>query len=368
MFNDKLTSLVVVLNFGSLMLLAMLNFTNPLKVNRVANRWFGVFLLLWTTFFYDELSVLLLSHDLEPIWEMILRFVQFYSPMVFYFSIIFYSNPATEFNKLILPHLVLPAIYLAGIYFYYFEGGSARLNDVLIIIMLSQTLFYCLISFFRIRKHQRRVLLYASNAHEVNLFWLERLTIGVLVMIVAIITYNIMFYMESLNLVMSVIQLLVIYVIAFHSLRQKEIYPFSKQSRIEILSIEEQEPEEVRRKIVPDEEIVELKSKLHQFMLSDKPYIDPEINLVKLAEMFGTSPHKLSYIINTGFNRNFFNFINAYRVEEAKVLLMDPKMDHYSVLGIAFESGFNSKTSFNSTFKNITGLTPTEYKKTGTTL
>jgi len=72
MFNDKLTSLVVVLNFGSLMLLAMLNFTNPLKVNRVANRWFGVFLLLWTTFFYDELSVLLLSHDLEPIWEMIL--------------------------------------------------------------------------------------------------------------------------------------------------------------------------------------------------------------------------------------------------------------------------------------------------------
>jgi AraC-type DNA-binding domain-containing proteins len=106
-----------------------------------------------------------------------------------------------------------------------------------------------------------------------------------------------------------------------------------------------------------------LKSQLTQFMLTHKPYLDPDLNLVKLAELLGTSTHRLSYIINSGFNMNFFNFINKNRIEEAKLLLLNTKMDQYSILGIAFKAGFNSKTSFNTTFKKLTNQTPSEFKK-----
>lgn len=370
MFDEKLTALIVVLDFGSLILLAMLNFTNPLKVNRVANRWFGMFLLLWSSFFFDEISYLLYSVEPEGVWQMILRFIQYFAPMAFYFSIVFYSNPTLKFSKIILPHLILPAIFLAGLYFFYFHDLPFNwLNDALIFLLLGQTLFYSLLSWYKIRVHQKRVLLYSSNVHEIDLFWLERLIIGVFLLIVAVIFYNILFFKQSLDVVMSSIQLLFIYFVAYYSLRQKEIYPFSEANTSEILLMQEQQDlEETRKKIVSDEEIVIQKNRLHKFMLKEKPYIDPELNLVKLADLFNITPHKLSYIINTGFNRNFFNFINGYRVEEAKVLLLNPKMEQYSILGIAYESGFNSKTSFNNTFKNITGLTPTEFKKRGSTL
>ncbi len=370
MFDVKLTALIVVLDFGSLILLAMLNFTNPLKVNRIANRYFGMFLLLWSSFFFDEIFFLLFSVEPEGVWQMLLRFVQYFGPMFFYFSIVFYSNPTVKFSKIVLPHLLLPLIFLTGLCFYYFhESTFDWLNDALISLLLGQTLFYSLLSWYKIRVHQKRVLLYSSNIHEIDLFWLERLIIGVCILILAVIFYNVFFYQKSLNVFMSSIQLLIIYFVAYYSLRQKEIFPFSEASRSEILSIQEQgDFEETKKKIVSDEEIVIQKSRLHKFMLKEKPYIDPEINLVKLADMFGITPHKLSYIINSGFNRNFFNFINGYRVDEAKVLLLNPKMDQYSILGIAYESGFNSKTSFNSTFKNITGLTPTEFKKRGSTL
>jgi AraC-like DNA-binding protein len=73
--------------------------------------------------------------------------------------------------------------------------------------------------------------------------------------------------------------------------------------------------------------------------------------------------HQLSYVINTGFNENFFRFINQYRVEKAKELLLLEEMNRLSILGIAFESGFNSKTSFNTTFKKFTGQTPSAFKE-----
>jgi AraC-like DNA-binding protein len=183
-------------------------------------------------------------------------------------------------------------------------------------------------------------------------------------MVIAVVTYNIFFMFRSLNIVMNMILFFVIYYVAYHSVRQREIYPFSDASREEIISLDDEpDPDQPKKKIIPDDEIIEFKTQLILFMINRKPYLDPDMNLVKLAELFGTTSHRLSYIINTGFNKNFFNFINTYRVEEAKSLLLDPKMEQYSVLGVAFEAGFNSKTSFNKTFKQFTGVTPSDFKK-----
>ncbi|WP_449397875.1 helix-turn-helix domain-containing protein [Chryseobacterium wanjuense] len=68
-------------------------------------------------------------------------------------------------------------------------------------------------------------------------------------------------------------------------------------------------------------------------------------------------------MINAGFQKNFFQYVNEYRIEHAKKLLKDNSKNKLSILGIAYESGFNSKTSFNTTFKKLTNQTPSEFKK-----
>ena len=69
-------------------------------------------------------------------------------------------------------------------------------------------------------------------------------------------------------------------------------------------------------------------------------------------------------MINAGYDQNFFQFVNQYRIDEVKKQLIDPKNDHLSIVGIGFNSGFNSKTVFNTSFKQSVGMTPSEYRKT----
>ena len=103
-------------------------------------------------------------------------------------------------------------------------------------------------------------------------------------------------------------------------------------------------------------------NKVGQFMKSNRPYLDSDLTLPKLAEDLNVSTHHLSQVINEMHDKNFFNFINKYRVEEVKRKIQDPKYQNYSLLGIAYESGFNSKSAFNRVFKNLTGITPSQFR------
>lgn len=100
-------------------------------------------------------------------------------------------------------------------------------------------------------------------------------------------------------------------------------------------------------------------------METERPYLDEELSLQKLSLLVNISTHRLSEVINQDLNTNFYRLINAYRVEEVKRKLKNPEFDKYSILGIAFESGFNSKSTFNKIFKEETGMTPSAFKKSG---
>ena len=91
-------------------------------------------------------------------------------------------------------------------------------------------------------------------------------------------------------------------------------------------------------------------------------YQDPELTLTSLAELLELSTHELSRIINTVLKKNFHDFISEYRVAEAIRKMQDPAYDHITLLGIAYDSGFNSKSTFNRIFKEMTGKSPVEYK------
>jgi AraC-like DNA-binding protein len=103
--------------------------------------------------------------------------------------------------------------------------------------------------------------------------------------------------------------------------------------------------------------------KLRQFMETEKPFTDGELTLQKLAEKLSIPPQHLSQTINERLNQSFSDFVNSYRVEEVKKMFLDPAKKHYSILAIAEEAGFNSKSSFNAVFKKHTSQTPSEFRK-----
>ena len=91
--------------------------------------------------------------------------------------------------------------------------------------------------------------------------------------------------------------------------------------------------------------------------------MNSDLNLPSLAALLNISAHTLSYVINSGYEQNFFQFVNQYRLEEAKRQLTDKKNSHLTIEAIGYNSGFNSKTVFNTSFKKYVGMTPTGYKE-----
>ena len=98
-------------------------------------------------------------------------------------------------------------------------------------------------------------------------------------------------------------------------------------------------------------------------MEKEKLYQNPDLSMSILAKKMGLSNGYLSQIINQKEGKNFFDFVNAYRVEEVKRHLLDEKYAHYSILGIGLEAGFKSKSTFNAVFKKMVGKTPSAFKK-----
>lgn len=95
-------------------------------------------------------------------------------------------------------------------------------------------------------------------------------------------------------------------------------------------------------------------------MADEQPWLEPELTLTELAHRLRTHPALLSNVINAGCGQNFNDFVNTYRVQEASRKLADGRFAHYSLVGVALESGFNSKSTFNRVFKKLLGQAPSE--------
>ena len=105
--------------------------------------------------------------------------------------------------------------------------------------------------------------------------------------------------------------------------------------------------------------------RLLALMADEQPWLEPELTLTELAHRLRTNPSVLSRVINSGCGQNFNDFVNSYRVAEAERKLADPRLSHYSLVGVALESGFNSKSTFNRVFKKLRGITPGEIVRPG---
>ncbi|OPB93272.1 AraC family transcriptional regulator [Elizabethkingia ursingii] len=360
---ENIQKFVLVLLYGSLVLQSFILLANPMNVNKKANFAFGIFMFLWSGYWVlDILKICGFSPG--PLLIFSVYSVLIFTPLFLFFSVVFFINPNYQFGKRDLACFIIPAIYLIVLF-------NSEYNKVLhilaMLIVIAHNLPYIGIIYYKIRKHQKRIEIISSNTESINLQWLIKLSFLLFITIIITVCYelfNTFIYKMHQNLAMDLLFLFIVYSTFYHVLRQKEIYPVSKIQLDDLLSIElEAEEKTKKKKLIPDEDFESLKQKLLTLIETQKPYLEGDLNLLKLSELIGISTHQLSYLLNNGFNENFFQFVNKYRVQHAKELLISDSYNKLSVLGIAFDSGFNSKTAFNTFFKKTVGVTPSEFRK-----
>lgn len=109
-------------------------------------------------------------------------------------------------------------------------------------------------------------------------------------------------------------------------------------------------------------EKVQMLQHLREYMMSQKPHLSPELTVTQLAKKLDVAPKSLSQVINEKVGQNFYDFVNGYRIEEAKSKLINPPDEKITVLEVLYDVGFNSKSSFNTAFKKATGMTPSQFR------
>jgi len=124
---------------------------------------------------------------------------------------------------------------------------------------------------------------------------------------------------------------------------------------------------EIRQKYekngLSETKISDISTKISACISKEKPYKNPELRLNDLAQLIGEHPNNVSQVLNDVFKKNFYDFINFYRIEDAKVFLKSPDFKNFTITAIGFEVGFNSKTAFYSAFKKFADTTPAQFQK-----
>ena len=220
-------------------------------------------------------------------------------------------------------------------------------------VQMSLYIYAC---FQALASFDKRVKDHYSNTEKINLKWLKRLTILFAFVIAvdmcfiapAVIRQSTIPYLTVILLAES----LTIYLMAFFSL----IHP-------EILFQNEEQTNKPKYSNSPlhSDLSTELKSKLDSVMTKTQIYKKNDLRLSELAETVGINPHHLSQLINEQYEKNFYEFVNNYRVISAADSLK--LSDQPSITHIAFESGFNNRVSFNNAFKKEMGMTPSQFRK-----
>ena len=225
-------------------------------------------------------------------------------------------------------------------------------------IGLLTALFLLGLAIVKLNRYQKFLLENYSSLTGKSLKWLRNLIAASLIIVIVWVYGHLQFILgyedELIYELVALGLILFLFWMGYFVILQYPLFqvvPYSNKSL----------PKESSKKLSPKTE--QYHGQLLQLMKEQQLFADPELNLASLAEKLQISAGYLSQIINEKEEKNFFEFVNGYRVNAAKEKLTDNTYDQYSILGIALESGFSSKSTFNSLFKKYTGQTPSAYKK-----
>jgi len=355
------------LTTGASALLAFLLLTNIPRVNRQANRWLGLFFFCLATLFAQLFIEAAAPADRNPLGWLIplLELPRWATFPCFFLALVYFVNPTAP-SRAAVWHFIpffLFCLYAACVMFPNRYADSqipfhlpASMVWVIRHLFLGQALLYWALSFFLLRRHHRQIKRFSATVEQIDLAWITFILFAVLAMTALwLLGKN---YPLIAAIVPAGYFALTVFM-AYHSLNQKVIYPVDNDQLAEVIDA-------ITTPAVPyarltDEQVQLLQNKVHRLVVDKEFFLDPLLNLPSLADKVGISTHELSFVLNQGFGKNFYQYINELRVAEAKRLLVHPDFRNKDIGGIAIYAGFNSRTTFYAAFKKITGMTPKAY-------
>ena len=364
-----LVTVIILIGIGQGFFVSVLLLTLN-RGNKTANRLLGILMIMFSLSISGFVFVRTDSYKDFPFVIGLPSTVIFLFGPLFYFYVKELTAGQFKFTKKDILHLVpfiLLIIYKLP-FFFKSTGeklasirgaGSLDENLVILIIQIIHLFIYLFFVKRLLNEYENRIKSAMSSLDKINLRWI---TIGMnsFLVIFGIMTIFIMLFISGINaysIYVTVVPLMVsiiILAIGYFGLTQPIIIPpeieYNKVKKYEKSSLTSENSEKYLNKLLTMMEV-------------EKPHLNNDLTLQKLSESLSISQHHLSQIINEKLNQNFFDFINSYRIEEAKILLLDKRGELLTILAIAEEVGFNSKSAFNIAFKKYTSMTPTQFKK-----
>ncbi len=344
---------------------------NPLIADRILATWLFLIAL--------EMIFALVNQTILPLYEFV--FIPFtYGPLL-YLYVKFLTTENPEFKWQYWLHLIpFIAVFTTAIVFHgrpVIKLDNFFANDPFLSFRLIYGLSffisittYSIIAFVLIRRHEKNVKqLFSYTSARITLSWLKLISIGFYVTYVMVFIVGVyVIFKKELPYDPTIVSYfgLTFFAFAFSSygIKQPGIFNELYADRKARIRLQENAGPEIKyeRSGLKDSDAEKYVTRLLRHMDTKKPYLEADLTIQDVAESLNIPRHYLTQVINEKLNKNFYQFINEYRVEEVKKLLIDKDYQKFTITAIAFEAGFNSKSAFNSAFKEITGTTPTEYK------
>lgn len=296
----------------------------------------------------------------------------------------FHFLPFVVVLIILSPFFSLASADKIAVYQHEGAGYETLTQSVLLALSLSGVI-YIILSLRILRKHAERIKQQFSNTDRINLNWLRYLIWGI-----AAIWAIILIGFSDAYIFGAVV--IYVFFLGFFGIKQVGVFTnnilddnleteISVKERVDII-LDRHLNEEDNSTLIPpmSEEGVEAKEKvkyqnssldpaeghkiferLQYLMEEQKLFKNPELALGELAQELQLHPNILSQVINSYAQKTFYDYVNDLRITEFKTIVAKPEHKQYTLLSLAFECGFNSKTAFNRNFKKATGLSPTQY-------
>lgn len=320
-----------------------------------------------------ELKKILILHCPKLIY-LINPFHYIYVPLLFLY-ILSFTRQNFKINKTALLHFI-PFLFIFILFLLkYVFNDSASLKSYLEttsffnytedriydFIKFIQFFSYGIASLIVLKNYDIKIKNHFSSIEGINLSWLKFVVLGFifwkLLRFIDLILWinfrdstphHIYFYISA-----EVLFLIFLSSMFLKGLKQPLIFSANNRDHLK---------QKYEKILLSDDRKEEYRNRLLHYMETKKPYLNPSLSLQELAEKLSIPSHHLSQVLNTSLKQKFFDFINSYRIEESKMLLLEDTSNKKIILEILYKTGFNSKSVFNTAFKKHTGMTPTQFR------
>lgn len=342
--------------------------------NRISNRLFAGFIILCAI----DISGFFINKYLTNYPNIILfrSTITFLIAPSFYLYVlsICYSDFQLKTRRLLhtlpffISNLILtPRFYLVNVNEeFFFMKNVVQMPEWMVsnILLKVQAIFYIIFIFITLKKYKDIYLENYTNTGSLTYRWLFQITVLLSITISLSSLKELFKYAENGNIFIwanITLGILALFMMCWFVLKAMYYPDFFRgiDSKLHLIK-------DVVHKIKVNNKTDQFNHSqielLRKFMIDQEPYLDPSLTIQALAAQINIPVSNLSLLINHHIGQHFFYFINEYRIQKAKEILRNPEKKDLTILEILYDVGFNSKSSFNTAFKKITTLTPTEYR------